>query len=69
MRGGKPGYFPPSAARSPTWSSATPASRASGARRRERLNVEVNNGRLAMIGLFGFLAEANCPGAVPGLTA
>ena len=33
----------------------------------KRLNMEVNNGRLAMIGLFGFLAEACVPGSVPGL--
>jgi hypothetical protein len=30
--------------------------------------VEINNGRLAMIGLFGFLAEAKVPGSVPALT-
>ena len=26
---------------------------------------EINNGRLAMIGLFGFLAEGSVPGSVP----
>lgn len=29
---------------------------------------EVNNGRLAMLGLFGFLCEAKIPGSVPGLS-
>ena len=29
--------------------------------------VELNNGRLAMIGIFGFLAEDHLPGSVPGL--
>jgi len=30
--------------------------------------MEINNGRLAMIGLFGFLSEATVPGSVPSLT-
>jgi hypothetical protein len=32
-----------------------------------RLTMEINNGRLAMIGLFAFLAESKVPGAVPFL--
>merc|ERR1719463_335989 len=28
---------------------------------------EINNGRLAMLGIFGFLAEAKIPGSVPAL--
>merc|ERR1711924_78452 len=31
--------------------------------------VEINNGRLAMLGLFGFLAESKIPGSVPLLNA
>jgi len=31
------------------------------------LKAELNNGRLAMIGIFGFLAEAKVAGSVPGL--
>ena len=29
--------------------------------------AEINNGRLAMLGLFGFLSEATVPGSVPAL--
>ena len=29
--------------------------------------VEINNGRLAQIGLMGFLSEATVPGSVPAL--
>lgn len=32
------------------------------------LKVEINNGRLAMIGIFGFLAEQAVSGSVPVLT-
>lgn len=34
-------------------------------KRENRLVMEVNNGRLAMIGIFGFLAEGAVPGSVP----
>ena len=32
-----------------------------------RLNMEINNGRLAMIGIFGFLSADAIPGSVPFL--
>merc|ERR1712127_387746 len=73
MRGGKPGYFPtfdqlphpvPFNLYDPFKISKnkTPEQKAKG------LITEINNGRLAMIGLFGFLAETQLQGSVPGLT-
>jgi len=72
MRGGKPGYMPtfdqlphpvPFNLFDPFGfsKSATPEKKAKG------LLAEVNNGRLAMIGIMGFLSEAKVPGSVPGL--
>merc|ERR1719461_1416114 len=74
MRGGKPGFFPtfdnlphpvPFNLFDPFKLSknATPEKKAKG------LLAEVNNGRLAMIGLMGFLAETKVPGSVPGLAS
>jgi len=72
MKGGKPGFFPslrdgfkvhnvPYDLYDPLNFSAnrTPEQKAKG------LIAEVNNGRLAMIGIMGFLAETSVPGSVP----
>merc|ERR1719183_1025733 len=72
MKGGKPGYFPslksgfgvhpvPFDLYDPLgfFGSMTPEMKA------KKLNMEVNNGRLAMIGLMAFLAESKVPGSVP----
>jgi hypothetical protein len=34
----------------------------------KRLRAELNNGRLAQIGILGFLAEQTTPGSVPALS-
>ena len=36
---------------------------------KKKQSSELNNGRLAMIAIMGFVCEANVPGSVPGLTA
>jgi len=72
MRGGKPGFFPSlkkiphpvpldffdpfgyQKGKSDEWKS-------------KKLLAELNNGRLAMLGIMAFLAESKIPGAVPGL--
>jgi hypothetical protein len=69
MRGGTPGKFRPFGKGMPFqlydpfgWSNKRSEEKKARGR-----NVEVNNGRLAMIGLMGFLAESAVPGSVPGL--
>ena len=70
MRGGKPGYFP----KNTDWPHPVPlnlydpfnfSTKMDDATKTRRLNMEVNNGRLAMIGLFGLLSESVVPGSVP----
>merc|ERR1719247_934764 len=79
MRGGKPGYFPPldenyqaSIPFHPVpFSLYDPIKQFANRPEEDKargLIMEINNGRLAMIGLFGFLAESSVEGSVPGLT-
>jgi len=74
MKGGKPGYFPDFDATPddlPHWAGFNLydplkfSAKATAEEKERGLLVELNNGRLAMIGLMGFLSEGKVPGSVP----
>jgi hypothetical protein len=72
MRGGKPGYFPtfaqlPHPVPFNLFDPFGLSKNASPEKKAKGLLAEINNGRLAQIGIFGFLAESQTPGSVPGL--
>eukprot|EP00519_Triparma_laevis_P004755 CAMPEP_0182501654 /NCGR_PEP_ID=MMETSP1321-20130603/11842_1 /TAXON_ID=91990 /ORGANISM="Bolidomonas sp., Strain RCC1657" /LENGTH=258 /DNA_ID=CAMNT_0024706371 /DNA_START=74 /DNA_END=847 /DNA_ORIENTATION=+ len=73
MKGGVPGKFPTFDA-IPHWMPFNTlydpfkyAKNMSEETKQRRLLVEVNNGRLAMLGIFGFLCAQTIPGSVPAL--
>jgi hypothetical protein len=78
MKGGKPGAFPdlvdnsnmqlPHPVPLNLFDPFKLSKNASPEKKAKGLLAEINNGRLAMIGIFGFLAEAKVPGSVPFLT-
>jgi hypothetical protein len=77
-KGGKPGYYPPIKGRvagqlifnlwDPFEFPGGPKNLSEESKAR-RLKVELQNGRLAMIGIMGFLAASSVPGSVPFLAA
>ncbi|EOD26883.1 light harvesting protein [Emiliania huxleyi CCMP1516] len=74
MKGGKPGYVPDFDAtpdQLPHWVGLNlydPLKWSKGAsaeKKQKGLLTELNNGRLAMLGIMGFVSEAKVPGSVP----
>jgi len=77
MKGGKPGAYPSIKDARPAIPHPIPydlydpfnlLKNQSPERKEKGLLAELNNGRLAMLGIMAFLAEARIPGSVPALT-
>jgi len=73
MKGGKPGAFPsikgifPHPVPFDLFDPVGLSKNASPEKKEKGLRTEINNGRLAMLGIMAFMAEAKVPGSVPAL--
>jgi len=73
MKGGKPGQYPSvtnlpggmTPLRLDVWDPLGTVQTLSAEEKETKLLAELNNGRLAMLGIFAFIAEAKVPGSVP----
>jgi len=75
MMGGKPGFYPsikdagvPHPVPFDLYDPFGLSKNASPEKKAKGLLAEINNGRLAMLGIMGFLAAGKVPGSVPALT-
>jgi hypothetical protein len=73
MRGGKPGFYPslkkvvPHPVPFDLFDPFGLSAKASPEKKERGLLAEINNGRLAMLGIMAFVAESKVPGSVPAL--
>jgi len=74
MRGGKPGFFPsfkggiPHPVPFDLFDPFGFSAKKTEEQKAQGLVKEINNGRLAMLGIMGFMAESKVEGSVPGLS-
>merc|ERR1719478_117234 len=68
MSGGKPGAYPSLKKVMPHPVPFGLSKNASPEKKEKGLRAEINNGRLAQVGILAFLAEQKVPGSVPAIT-